>query len=1482
MVAMTSGTDASAPPSLVALDSLQSVLRSLSEAESLEELYASAVLQAAGYFGVEQSALMLLDETGQLAVHPSAIGLSLEQQQLLSSQPVPQVCRQLAAHEKLAVIHLHDPSLAHLMDPTISLALHERDVLLGQVPVDGRLGGQVRIANRSDGLDFTQADAHLLALFSSQLGAQIRSLRLLDQERRARRLSEILRRVPQMVRQPSGGNGTRTDTDQQAILEGLLGLLRDAIGHSSGSVTLHEGRRMRIIAGSGHSLAHQLVGFSWEIAGDSKVSEILRTGKSVIIEDTANDPGWLQFRGWSEIRSWLGVPIWAPNSSQHRLEDLIGVLNIDSSRPNAFTAEDAAVAQSFGDQIAVVLANQKLYDSMAKRVAELAALREISLAVTAHRDLDRLLMILVEKAASLVQAEGGGIWQSDGLRRTLTMVAEHNLKPSLLGAKLNYGEGLSGRVVLTGVAEAVDDYRNWPDSTQLFADHFLGSAAAVPLLWQRKVLGVLTVFGGMSGRRFSEETLALLSLFADQAAIALANAQAYEEARAQAAFLNRLLEAANRLRLQMLPEDTASLVAQTVREVLGWRRVVIFLDDPSGERYMPAASAGVESLLAAQLQKQGWRKRDSAFRRPDFRFGNSYFVDSSIRPTPAVDAYPLPPRQSHDERAPFEWQDRDLLIVPMLAGGREIGFISVDDPQHGLKPSRSDIEALEIYAGQAAIALENARLFQETQGHLKEAEQRSRELALINQVTAAINSALGLDEVLSLILEQLRLLVSFDRGSIALLTGRELQIVGAVGFPPDGPVIGRRYAWDSFPLNREVIEQAHLVSIRDVLTDSRWVTIDPPSKVRAWLAVPLVRDGRPIGILTLTAMSPFDYSINDQQLVTAVAEQAALAIDKTRLLEETQRHLLRAEQRTQELTVLNRVSSHLGASLNLSDVLQSTVTQLASALGVEQAEIVLFNQARTHGHLVAEFQREPNMSGRGVTIAVANNPLMQLVTESHAPVAVRDVMADFLTQSMRQLMYDRGLKSLLLVPIMVRGEVIGTVGLDSLAAARDFSAAEIELAQTITNQAASAIANAQLHADVTHRAAQLQTIQGVTERITAILDPDELLKEVVDLLAARLGYYHVHIFLADETGEYMVSRAGSGEAGRRIVERGYRARVGPQGIVGWTAQSGRTVLVKDVTVDPHYTPDPDLPHTVAEIAAPIRTGSLLVGVLDVQADRHDIFEESDADLIETLADQIAIALENARLYGDVQERATQLGKAFEAQKALDKMKDEFVQTVSHELRTPLTFIKGYVELMLEGVLGDINADQSEALSIMAQRTENVVHLVNDIIALTRSEAMTAESMPIELGEIASAAVRSAQAVIGQEGLVLTLEVPPDLPLVMGDAQRLSQIYDNILGNAIKFSPLGGAITVRLVEEADMVRTEISDQGIGIPADAVERIWDRFYQVDGTTTRRYGGTGLGLAIVKRLVEAHSGRVGVKSVEGRGSTFFFGIPKADCSR
>ena len=243
-----------------------------------------------------------------------------------------------------------------------------------------------------------------------------------------------------------------------------------------------------------------------------------------------------------------------------------------------------------------------------------------------------------------------------------------------------------------------------------------------------------------------------------------------------------------------------------------------------------------------------------------------------------------------------------------------------------------------------------------------------------------------------------------------------------------------------------------------------------------------------------------------------------------------------------------------------------------------------------------------------------------------------------------------------------------------------------------------------------------------------------------------------------------------------------------------------------------------------------------------------------------------------------------MARALEQQQELDRLKDEFLQNISHELRTPLALILGYAELMNSGELGELQSNQRGPVSVIARRVRMLSKMVNDLIAILSVEALELREEEVDLADLVRTMLVDFRVVAEETELFLTAEVAPDLPPVFGDPDQLRRVLDNLLGNALKFTPAGGRLTIRLwcYGDGKAVVLDVTDTGIGIPPDQLGRVFDRFYQIDGSSKRRYGGVGLGLALVKEIVEAHGGQVSVWSVVNEGSTFRVTLPAMSASQ
>ncbi len=381
------------------------------------------------------------------------------------------------------------------------------------------------------------------------------------------------------------------------------------------------------------------------------------------------------------------------------------------------------------------------------------------------------------------------------------------------------------------------------------------------------------------------------------------------------------------------------------------------------------------------------------------------------------------------------------------------------------------------------------------------------------------------------------------------------------------------------------------------------------------------------------------------------------------------------------------------------------------------------------------------------------------------------------------------------------------------------------------------------------------------------MDLDRLMDQVVRRSQEATGADRCSLMLLDKETGTLTIQAAVGLPEDIIATA--RQQLG-HGIAGWAAQTGEILLLND----PKEVP-PEVRKTMvrAEIASalcvPLKAKNEVIGVLNrTKFAGSPPFSEVDRDLVAILAGQVAIAIENARLFTEIQ-------RAYEELKELDRLKSEFINIASHELRTPLAIISAYAELLE----GETTEEGQQFLQVLRQSAAQLARLTKDMVDLQHLERgqllirMEQVSLPEVLSAVAQRYIPLAEA----KHQDFQVEVPADLPAVRVDRDKLELIVGNLCSNAVKFTPPGGRIRLAAKDGPGEVRIVVEDNGPGIPPEAQERIFERFYQVQESLTREHGGLGLGLSIVKGLVELHGGRVWVESEVGEGSTFIVSLPK-----
>lgn len=438
--------------------------------------------------------------------------------------------------------------------------------------------------------------------------------------------------------------------------------------------------------------------------------------------------------------------------------------------------------------------------------------------------------------------------------------------------------------------------------------------------------------------------------------------------------------------------------------------------------------------------------------------------------------------------------------------------------------------------------------------------------------------------------------------------------------------------------------------------------------------------------------------------------------------------------------------------------------------------------------------------------------------------------------------------------------------------------------QEIANQLTLAMENAALHnerqrllADAERKANELETAAEIAKDSASTLSLDTLLNSIVYLLCSRFGYYHASIFLVDEEREYAVIQESTGTAGRELKATHYRLQLGSKSVIGQCTELGKPIVVNDVSRSDLFIANPLLPNTHSEMGIPLISNNQVIGALDIQATEHNAFVEENVRVLTILADQIAVAIKNARSYELTQLALVKMEEA-------DRLKSQFLANMSHELRTPLNSIIGFSRVILKGIDGPINDIQTQDLNAIYNSGIHLLNLINDILDLSKIEAgkMELTFSDVNINEVIDNVLSTAVGLIKDKPIKLVQNIEKNLPIVKADVTRIRQILLNLISNASKFTDEGNiTITAKLwtnpKKHTQEIFISVSDTGLGIAPESKDKLFQPFSQVDDSPTRKTGGSGLGLNISRYLVQMQGGEIDLlESIINEGSTFYFTLP------
>ncbi len=1147
---------------------------------------------------------------------------------------------------------------------------------------------------------------------------------------------------------------------------------------------------------------------------------------------------------------------------------LLGAISCNRQEVRPFTDKQIALLQNFAAQAVIAIENARLITETREALEQQTATAEVLQVINSSPgDLAPVFDAILEKAHSLCRIALGALeLHENGKFRAVAVRGVSGPLADLLRQPFEPPPGsplarlLAGEQVVQ-ITDMSELARLRPEDprAQAGAEYGLSTALFVPLRKDADLLGQIVAFR-QEARPFSEKEITLLENFAAQAVIAMENARLITETREaldQQTATAEVLGVINSSPGDLQPVFDAIL--EKAHSLCGTAQGSLELYD--GERFRAVAVRGLSDAFADML-RLGYPASDNPATRPLIE-GDRF---SYIRDLAETD-YSI-------TRSSVESQgSRTLLCVPLRRDDALLGMIA--SARREVRPfSEKEIALLENFAAQAVIAMENARLLTETRESLEQQTATAEVLGVIN------SSPGDLTPVFDAILEKAHTLCGAAHGSLQLYDGENLNAVATHAVSDKfADILRHGYRAADSPASRALIEGKPFVHIDNS------AEIDHPvfrsaaelSGIHTVLFVPLCRDDAFLGLITAARLEVRPFTDKQIALLQNFAAQAVIAMENARLITELR-------DRTHDLQELLEYQT---ASGDVLKVISQSGRELAPVLDtlVETAARI----CRANSGFVFRLQ-----DGLCRMVAAFGIPAGYKEFQEHNPIApdrgtlagrtvlerravhIEDAAADPEYHRAEAVQLGRQ-RTMLGVPLVREDALIGVITL-ARSYVEPFTEKQIALVTTFADQAVIAIENARLFNELRERTTELgrlvEELKMLSEVGRAVSSTLDLRSVLSAILTASLGVTWANAgavfrYARADRSFRLVEAVGWNEALAHTVRE---LRVGEtESAMGEAVARRMPIQLPDIAQRPSPLRDLTLAAGYhSALIVPLVGAERILGAIILMRQEAGEFPPETVRLMQTLASQSVLAIQNARLFREIADKSEQLALA-------SQHKSQFLANMSHELRTPLNAILGYAELLVDGIYGVLPDRPKGVLERIQNNGRHLLALINDVLDLAKIEAgqLTLTLEDYALREVVRSVVTATEPLATSKGLRFTAALQDDMPMAHGDARRVSQVLLNLVGNAIKFTD-AGEVEIRASAANGQFTLCVRDTGPGIADADQERIFGEFQQIDNSNTRQKGGTGLGLAISKRMVELQGGTISVESVLGQGSTFRVLLP------